>query len=105
MLRQRAEKSAQHSAFGIVDSVFHGRTWPRGNPWWVANNERRAAFGEKVRLHDSDALRKPKLPNVRGRTCHRAWIEICSDHAPDATPCKYRGEHTGARADIESNTG
>ena len=103
MLWQLRQESAQHSAFGIVDSVFHGRARPRGNPWRVADHERRATFGKKVRLHDIDAFRKPELSNVLTRTRQRAWIEIGRDHAFDATPCKYRGEHTGARADIESN--
>jgi hypothetical protein len=102
---QGLEKSAQHSAFGVVDSVFHGRARPRGNPWRVADHERRATFGKKVRVHDNDAFRKPEQSNVLTRTRQRAWIEIGRDHAFDATPCKYRGQHTGARADIESNAG
>ena len=59
---------------------------------------------EKVRLHDSDAFRKPKPSNVLIRTRHRAWIKIRGDHAVDPTPRKDRGKHPGARADIESNT-
>ena len=100
---QRLQKSAQHLAVGIVDSVFHGRARPRGNPWRVADHERRATFGKKVRLHDIDAFDKPQLSNVFTRTRQRARLEIGRDHAFDATTCQYRGEHTGARADIESN--
>src|ERR1700755_266764 len=86
MLRQRPEKSAQHSAFGIVDTVFHGRARPRGNPWRVADHERSSAFGKKIRLHDINAFGKPELSNVLTRTRQRARIEIRSDHAFDATP-------------------
>jgi hypothetical protein len=105
MLRQRREKSAQHAAFGIEDSAFHGRAWPRGNPWRVADNERCATFWKKVRLYDIDVFRKPEPVNVLPRTRQGAWIEIGSDHAFDTAPCKYRGEHTAARADIERNAG
>src|SRR5215472_1482464 len=105
MPRQRSEKSAQHSAVEIVDSVFHGRARPRRNPWRVADNKPRATFGKKVRLHDIDTIRKPELSNVLTRTRQRAWIEIGGDHVFDATPRKYRGEHTGARTDIESKAG
>src|SRR5688572_5722890 len=102
---QRAQKSTQHSALGVIDSVFHGRARPRGNPWRVADHERRATFGKQVRLHDIDAFRKPELSNVLTRALQRTWIEIGRDHAFDAAPCQYRGEHTGAGADIESNAG
>ncbi len=44
-----------------------------------------------------------ELSNVLTRARQRARIEIGRDHAFDATPCQYRGEHAGARADIESN--
>ena len=102
---QPAQESAQHPAFGIVDSVLHGRARPRGNPGRVADHERRATFGKKVRLHDLDAFRKPELSDVFTRTGQRARIEVGRDHAFDATPRQYRGEHTGARADIESDAG
>src|SRR5579863_3836733 len=63
MLGQRPQESVQHSAFGIVDSVLHGRARPRGDPWRVADNERRATFRKEVCLHHVDALRKPEPAN------------------------------------------
>ena len=105
MVRQRPQESAQHLAFVIVYSVFQRRARPRGNPWRITDDERRATVGKKVRLHDIDAVRKTELYNILTGTGQRAWIEIGGDNALNAAPCKYRGEHTGARADIESNTG
>src|SRR4051812_12659146 len=84
MVRQRPQESAQHSAFGIIDSVFQRRARPRGNPWRIADNERRATFGKKIRLHDFDVVRKPEVHNILARTRQRAWIEIGSDNALNA---------------------
>ena len=44
VLRQRAEKSAEHAALGIIDSVFHGGARPSRKPRRIADHERRAAF-------------------------------------------------------------
>src|SRR6186713_2588836 len=103
MLWQCLEKSTQHPAFGIVDSAFHGRARPRGNPRGVANHESGATAGKKIRLHDIDAFRKAELTNVFTRTRQCTRIEVGSDYAFNATPCKYRGKHTGTRANIEGN--
>src|SRR5687767_13299209 len=105
MLWQRLEKFAQHPAFGIVDSVFHGRTRTRGNPWRIADHERRATFGKKIRLHDLDAFGEPESLDVLPRTLERAWFEIGRHHAFDATPGQYRGEYSSACADIEGDAG
>ena len=100
---QRLQKSAQHLAVGIVDSIFHGRARPRGNPLRISDHERRATVGKKVRQHDIDAFAEPQLSNVVTRTRQRARLQIGRDHAFDATTCQYHGEHTGARANVEGN--
>jgi hypothetical protein len=56
VLRQRFEKSAQHPAIGIENSIFHGRTRPRRYPRRIADHQRRAAFGKEIRLDDIDAF-------------------------------------------------
>src|SRR4051812_25231381 len=101
MGRELAEISAQHPAIGIVDPEFHGRTRPRGNPRWIADDERRATHREQVRRYDLDAPRQSEPLHVFSRTHERARVEIGRDDARDAASRKHRREHAGTGADVE----
>ncbi len=95
MLRQRRQKSTQHPAVGIVDSVFHGRARPRGNPGRVADHERRAAFGKRSACTTSTRSESPSC-----RTFSRAHASARGSRSVATTRSMPRRASTAASTPV-----
>ena len=89
------QKSTQHSAFGIVDSAFHGRARPRGNPWRVADHSAARPSGKR-----SACTTSMRSCNPNCRTFSRAHASARGSRSVATTRSMPRRARTAASTPV-----